>query len=211
MKVTQSIESNANILANSPLKENIASALKGMPFNFYICEDITDTFMIPCFILILDGTLIKEKDNNIIDTWECSLCNWSGKRKKCLKCRKQQECDKEIQPEDAHLFSWPQYKEPTILFHADKRERDVEGLVSLIPPMPVTDPFSHELEKWVKSICLQRQRKALKWRDEFEKWHAIKREKDAVMPKTFAQIAKQKWRPKEMTFELPSPEFEEDK
>ena len=211
MHVTQSIESNVNILASSPLKENIATALKGMPFDFYICEDITDTFMVPCFILILDGTLIKEKDNNIIDTWECSLCDWSGKRKKCLKCRKQPDCAKEITSNDAPLFAWPQYREPAILLNADKRERNVEGLVSLIPPMPVTEPFSRELEEWIKSTCLQRQRKALKWRDEFEKWHALQREKDAVKPKTFAQIAKQKWRPKGMTFELPSPEFEEDK
>ena len=211
MRVTQSIESNANILASSPLIEKIASAIKGMPFNFYICEDITDAFMIPCFVLILDGALIKEKDNNIIDTWECSLSSWSGKRKKCLKCRKQPDCAKEIPKEDAPLFSWPQYKEPAIIFNVDKRERDVEGLVSLIPPMSVTEPFSNELEGWIKSTCLQRQRKALKWRDEFEKWHALQREKDAVKPKTFAQIAKQKWRPKGMTFELPSPEFEEDK
>ncbi len=210
MHVTQSIESNVNILASSPLKENIVSALTDMPFSLYICEDISDAFMIPCFILILDGALIT-KDNKIIDTWECCLCDWSGKRKKCLKCRKQPECAKEIPPEDEYLFSWPQYKEPAILFNADKRERDVEGLVSLIPPIPVTEPFSQELEEWIKSTCLQRQKKALKWRDEFEKWHVIQREKDAAKPKTFAQIAEQRWRPKEMTFEFPSPEFEDDK
>lgn len=58
MLVTQSVENNVNVLVKSSTAK-ISSTLKGMPCNHYLCEDITDTFMIPGFILILEGHLLK--------------------------------------------------------------------------------------------------------------------------------------------------------
>ena len=46
MLVTQSIENNVNILANSPTAENIISVLQGMPFDYFHCADAVDTFAI---------------------------------------------------------------------------------------------------------------------------------------------------------------------
>lgn len=201
------IETNVNIYAESSLAENIASILKDMPFNYFICSGVSDVCMIPCFVTMLDGDCIR-KDNKDIDTWECCISNWSGKREKCFKCRKYDECNKEIPPEDAYLFSSPEFNAPAILFNADKRQREVEGLVSLIPPMPVTQPFSRELEEWIKSTCLDFHMQALKWRDKYDQWDAIQREKYAVRPKTFAEIAEMRWMSRNIKIEITGPEFE---
>jgi hypothetical protein len=162
MLVTRSIETNVNILANSPTAKNISSTLKCMPFNHYLCEDITDTFMIPCFILILDGHILT-KDNKEIDLFECFLTEWSGRMKKCLRCRNYHDCLKSPAAAKDVDFG-PEYKAPVILLHADRRQRDVEGLVALIPPMPVNEPFSLELEYWLRSKCFVWHKKALRWR-----------------------------------------------
>ena len=86
MLVTQSIESNVNILANSPMAENIVSILQDMPFGYYNCQHIIDSFMIPCFVILLDGRVLT-KDNQDIDIWECYLARWEGRLKKCSKCK----------------------------------------------------------------------------------------------------------------------------
>jgi hypothetical protein len=206
MHVTQSIESNVNILANSPLRDNIASILKGMPFDHFICKNITDAFMIPCFVLLLDGSLLT-KGNSDIDIWECYLVQWEGRLKKCTRCKNYNGCHKSaILGKD--IDTGPKREEPVILLNADKKQQEVEGLVALIPPMPVNDPISHELEEWIKLTCLVFHQKTLKWRKEYNKWHTLKLEKDASRPKTFREIADRKWRPKNITVELPSPELD---
>jgi hypothetical protein len=166
MPVSRSIESNVNILANSPTAENIAFILKQMPFNHYLCEDFTDVIMIPCFILILDGRVLTE-DNPDINRFECYLTEWSGRMKKCPQCRNYNDCIESNDLEEDIDFG-PEYKAPIILLHADKKQRDVDGLVALIPPMPVTEPFSSALEFWLRSTCLTWQKKALRWREEFD-------------------------------------------
>ena len=207
MLVTQSIESNVNILANLPTAENILSILQGMPFDLYHCQDVTDTFMIPHFILFLDGHVLTE-DNKDIDIWECYLTNWTGRMSKCPRCRKYNDCSAEDNIEEEDIDIRHDYKAPVILLHADKRQREVEGLVALIPQIPVVEPFSLELEDWLKSTCLGWQKKALRWRKEFEQWRAIEEQKYSCKPKTFSEIAARKWMPRKMTFEISGPEFE---
>jgi hypothetical protein len=206
MLVTQSIESNINILANSQTAENISSVLKCMPFHYYLCEDITDTFMIPCFILILDGHVLT-KDNRDINLFECFLTEWSGRMKKCLRCRKHIDCLKSTAAAKDIDFG-PDYKAPVILLHADKKKREVEGLVALIPPMPVNETYSLELKYWFRSTCLAWHKKALRWRKTNDQWNAIESEKDACKPKKFSEIAEERWLPKNIKIELNGPEFE---
>jgi len=206
MTVSRSIENNVNILANAPAAENIASILNSMPFNHCSCEDITDVIMIPCFILILDARVLTE-DNPEINRFECYLTEWSGRMKKCPQCRYYHDC---LEPADLgeDMNFGPEYKAPIILLHADKKQRDVEGLVALIPPMPVTEPFSSEFEDWMCSTCLTWQKKALRWREEFDKWETIERQKDHHKQKTYSEIAAERWMPKNLRVELQIPEFE---
>ena len=119
MLVSRSIENNVNILANSQTARNISSVLKCMPFNHKRCQDITDTIMIPCFVLIIDGHLLT-KDNRDINFLECYLNEWKGSMKKCLRCRKHCDCLETASLEN-NIDTGPDYKAPTILLHADKR------------------------------------------------------------------------------------------
>jgi len=206
MIVSRSIESNVNILANSPTTETISSILSHMPFDHCLCEDITDVIMIPCFILILDGYVLTE-DNPEISRFECYLTEWSGRMKKCPQCRNYHDCHKSADLREDMDFG-PEYKAPIILLHADKKQRNVEGLVSLIPPIPVTEPFTRELEYWLSSTCSIWHKKALRWREEFDKWHAIESQKDYHKQKTYSEIASERWMPKNISVELQIPEFE---
>jgi len=205
MLVTQSVESNVNIFAKSPTARNILSALKGMPFDHYRCEDFFDIIMIPCFITILDGHLLT-KDNLDIDLLECFLTEWSGRMKKCRRCGRYHDC-LESPATEKDIDTGPHYKAPFILLHSDTKQRDVEGLVALIPPMTVEEPFSLELKNWLKSTCLVLHKKALKWREKYDQWIAIECERDACKQKTFAEIAEERWMPKNIKIELNGPEF----
>ena len=207
MFVSKFIESNVNILASLPMAENISSILKNMPFDVCHCKDAIDAFMIPCFILFLDGNVLNP-DNQDIGQWECCLTGWTGKMKKCIRCRNYRECLKADTIEAENIDIGPNYKEPVILLHAEKKQQDVEGLVALIPPLPVTEPFSLELEDWLKSTCIVWHKKALQWRKEFNQWQAIKNQKYSCKQKTFAEIANERWMPRELNVVLPRPEFE---
>ncbi|MEN6637635.1 MAG: hypothetical protein ABFC95_00385 [Smithella sp.] len=115
--------------------------------------------MIPCFILILDALVLTE-DNPAINRFESYLTGWSGRMKKCPQCRNYDDClESDDLGKDINIGT--EYKPPIILLHADKKQHDVEGLVALIPPMPVTKPFSSELEFWMRSTCLAWHKKAL--------------------------------------------------
>lgn len=208
MSVSRSVESNVNLLANSSTAENISSVLNRMPFGLFFCEDFTDVIMIPCFILILDGRVLTE-DNPDINRFECYLTEWSGRMKKCPQCRKYHDCIESADLEKDMDFG-PEYKAPIILLHADKKQRDVEGLVALIPPMPVTEPFSRELEYWLRSTCLAWQKKVLRWREENDKWQAIECKKDYHKQKTYSEIAAERWMPKNTRIELQIPEYEKN-
>lgn len=205
MPVSRSIENNVNILAHSPTAENISSTLQQMPFSHYLCDGFTDVIMIPCFILILDARVLT-KDSPEINRFECYLTEWSGRMKKCSQCRNYDNCHESANPDEDMDFG-PEYKAPIILLHADKKPRDVEGLVALIPPMPVTEPFSRELESWLRSTCLTWHKKALRWREEFDKWQAIECQKDYHKQKTYSEIAAERWMPKNLRVELQIPEF----
>lgn len=206
MLVTQSVESNVNILAKSRMARNISFALKGMSFGHYRCEDFVDIIMIPCFITILDGHVLT-KDSLDIDLLECFLTDWSGRMKKCCRCGRYHDC-LESPATEKDIDTGPHYKAPFILLHSDKKQRDVEGLVALIPPMKVEAPFSPELKNWIKSTCLDLHKKALKWRDKYDQWIAIECEKDACKPKKYSEIAEERWMPQKIEIELDGPEFE---
>lgn len=207
MLITRSIENNVNILADAPTAENISSTLKCMPFIHYFCEDITDTFMVPCFILILDGHVLT-KENSEIELFECYLTKWSGRMKKCRRCKSYRNClNTAIAAKDEDFG--PDYKTPVILLHADKKQREVAGLAALIPPMPVNEPFSLELEYWMRSTCLAWHKKALRWRKKNDQWVNIEYQKDLCKHKTYSERADEKWTPKNIKIELKLPEFEE--
>lgn len=207
MLVSQSIESNINILANTPTAKNISSVLKCMPFNHYLCEDITDTFMIPCFIMILDGHVLT-KDNRDLNLFECFLTEWSGRMKKCRRCKKYHDCLESTAAAKDIDFG-PEYKAPVIMLHAKKKQREVEGLVALIPPLQVQEPFSLELEYWIRATCLAWHKKALRWRKKNNQWVAIECQKDSCKPKKFSEMAAERWIPKNIKIELNFPKFEE--
>jgi hypothetical protein len=170
IRITQSIETNVNVLATSPMTENIISILEDMPFSCFKCESVGDVFMIPCFMWFLDGRILT-KDNKAIEDMECFLNWYHGELKKCPQCERYDDCIKDGDVAKLDM-GMPKHKAPAILLHADKKQREVESLISLIPPMPVTEPFSSELVEWIQSTCLVWQKKALKWRVEYEQWCA---------------------------------------
>lgn len=207
MFAPKSIENNVNILANAPMAENISSILKNMPFDVYPCEDAIDAFMIPCFILFLDGNVLTP-DNQGIDQWECCLTGWTGKMQKCIHCRNYCKCFKVNALNAEKIDIGPNYKESVILLNADKKQREVEGLVTLIPPMPVEETFSMELVDWLRLTCLVWHEKALQWRKKFNQWQAIKNQKYYSSSKTLEDIATERWISRNNTYEIPRPVFE---
>ncbi len=207
MHVTQSIESNINILAQTSTAEQITASLHDMPFDLYICQNVTDIFMIPSFIQFVDGSILSS-DKQDIDVWECYLTDWTGRMKKCRRCKNYFVCAKSNDVPPELMDMGPDYNAPAILLHADKRQREVEGLKSLLPPMPVYDIFSTELKDWIKLTCLSWHKKALRWRKEFDQWRAVRNLKDSRKPKTYREIADEKWMPRRISVELRVPDFE---
>jgi hypothetical protein len=127
--------------------------------------------------------------------------------KKCPQCKTYHDCLKSTAAAKDIDFG-PEYKAPVILLHADKRQRDVAGLVSLIPPMTVEEPFSLELKYWIKSTCLVLHKKALRWRAKYEQWVSLEYQKDLCKHKTYSEIADERWVPKKITIEFNIPEFD---
>ncbi len=206
MLVSRCIENNVNILANSPTAENISSTMKHMPFIHYLCEDITDTFMIPGFILVLDGHVLAN-NNREINLFECFLAGWSGRMKKCPHCKTYHDCLKSTGASKDIDFG-PEYKAPVILLHADKKQREVEGLVALIPPVPINEPFSSELEYWLRLTCFSWYKKALRWRGKNDQLNAVECQKELCKHKKYSEIAEETWLLKNIKIELNLPGFE---
>ena len=172
---TQTILTNVNLLAKSPMAENIISILEDMPFSYFKCESVNDVFMIHCFIWFFDGRILTKDNNDVkdIDDMECFLDGWNAGMQKCPQCERYDDCIKDDDAAKVLDRGIPEYKSPAILLNADRNQRNnVEGLVSLIPPMPVTEPFSSELEEWIKTTCLDWQTKVLKWAVKYQKWSA---------------------------------------
>lgn len=104
--------------------------------------------------------MIVSTDRQQRDRFNCYFVEWSGRMKKYRQCRKYQDYLASANLEEAIDFG-PEYKAPIILLHGDKKQRDMEGLVALIPPLPVTEPLLFELEFWLRSTCLAWYKKAL--------------------------------------------------
>ena len=175
---TQTIVTNVNILVKSPMAENIIPILEDMPFSYFKCESVSDVFMIPCFIWFFDGRVLTKDNRDVkdIDDMECFLDGWNAGMQKCPRCERYDDCIKEAAAAKVLDKGMPEYKAPAILLNADRSQHKVEGLVSLSPPMPVTEPFSSELEEWIKTTCLDWQTQVLKWAVKYQKWLAEKAE-----------------------------------
>lgn len=207
MRVTQSQESNINILAHTRTSRQIISCLDGMPFDLYRCRHVIDIFMIPRFIQLVDGNILT-KDTQDIDVWECYLTSWTGRMKKCPRCKSYYVCNKSYDGPIEEIDIGPEYNAPIILLHADKKQLEVEGLITLIPPMPVHDIFSLELKDWIKATCLLWHKKALHWRKKFDQWNAAMELQYNCKRKTYREITDTKWMPRKITVEFSSPEFD---
>jgi len=200
-------ENTVNIWATEKTRKEISKIFKKMPFDLYTADAVTDIIMIPCFSLLLDGAVLT-KDNRHINLLECYFTEWKGNMKKCLRCRNHRDCLEATSLEE-DIDIGPEYKVPVILLHANKKQREVEDLVALIPPMPVNEPFSLELEYWLKSTCLACQNKALRWLKKNDQWAAIEHQKDSNKQKTCSEIAAERWMPKNIKVKLTLPEFKE--
>ncbi|HPD57012.1 MAG TPA: hypothetical protein P5294_07155 [Smithellaceae bacterium] len=205
MLVTQTIENNVNIMATPPTAQKLCAILDRMSFDYYLCDDVIDSFMIPCFLLLLDGNVLTE-DNPEIDQWECFLTRFSATRDKCPQCRHYRNCLEMNAGEDIDIG--PDYNVPVILLNAEKKQRTVDGLITIIPPMPTEDDFSPELEQWLISTCLAWHRKAQKWRGDVDKWISLSELKNYRKPTKYAEIAETKWQPRKIELKLPKPELE---
>lgn len=202
--VTQNIESNVNLWVPEDMAIAISRVFEKMPFELYLCQEVADVFMIPHFILIIDGRIIT-KANNDIEIWECYLSDWSGKMEKCRRCRNQEDCIPKIIDNDLRVG--PEFNPPTILLNRGKMQRDVEGLIAIIPPVPDIDHVSKELELWLHSITLTWHRRAQKWRKEFDSWNFLEELREDRRPKKASDMARTKWMPRKIEIKLPTPEF----
>ncbi len=61
---------------------------------------------------------------------------------------------------------------------------------------------------WLCSTCSIWHKKALRWREEFDKWHTIECQKDFYKQKAYEEIAAERWMSKNIRVELQIPEFE---
>lgn len=184
----------------------IYKCLVGMPFELYNCSDAIDVVMGSHFVLILDGSMLLRDDPDI-ESLECYLSNFSGEMIKCKRCRN--NCLKaELISETENISFGPDYKVPIIFLNPDKRQRDVEGLMAIVPPVTMTEPFSLELKQWLNETILSFHKKALIWREENNKWTNIEILKDSRKQITALEIAQERWRPKEININMKFPDFE---
>lgn len=204
--VTQDFDTTVNLWIKRDLVADISKALMNTPLELYLCRNAIDTFMIPSFIMILDGRLITQADKDI-DTLECYLSGWSGKMKKCKRCRNQKECT----PEDVggNIFDGPEYNPPIIMLNPDKKQRQVDGLFSLTPSEPFTQPFSEELALWLRSTVSFWHTKVQRWRIEYDRWVALEEiREDYRRPPKWSDVARARWLARKSTIKLPAPLFD---
>lgn len=84
----------------------------------------------------------------------------------------------------------------------------LEGLLALVPPVAVTEPFSPELQQWLVEKIIAFHKKALLWREKYNKWTNLEILKDFQKPKTAAEIAQERWLPKKRSIDLKFPDFD---
>lgn len=204
MIVTQQMDNTISLWIKKELIDGVSNIFKETYLELYECRNAIDTFMTPHFILILDGRLIT-KDDKDIDTWECYLSGWSGKLSRCNRCQNRQECISDEVDDDTK--DSPEYNPPIILLHQDKMQRQVEGIISLLPPVPVTNPLSDELTLWIQSEIFVWYRKVQRWRKEFDQWIITEELREKYRPKKASDIAKARWLPRKITTELPTSKF----
>ena len=202
-RVTYSLENTVAIWTMPAIAEEMSKFLKAMPFEVVNCEDAIDACMIPHFCLVLDGQMLR-KDDQYIESLECYLTGFAGRMEKCRRCRNLTGCDVDVLD---GIDTEPDYKVPVVLLYPEKRERDVEGLVAVVPPMVQTEPFSAELQQWIIKTVWNFHRKALLWRNEFEKWITVDELREFKRSKTATEIAERRWLPRRMVFELKFPDY----
>lgn len=105
----------------------------------------------------------------------------------------------------------PDFKSLIILLNKDKMQRQVEGLIAMIPPMSSSGQSSPKFNRWVRSISLAWHKKALIWRERHDRWHTVEIHRKSSRFKTAPEIAKKRWGyPKKIIFELKSPGMHEN-
>lgn len=204
--VIYSLENTASMWVSQSIKIEMHKCLVDMPFELYNCSDAIDAFMIPSFVLILDGSMLLMDDLDI-ESLECYLSNFSGEMIRCKRC-KNHCCKPDLTLETDNISFSPEYKVPIIFLNPDKRQRDVEGLIAIVPPVAVTEPFSLELKQWLKETILSFHKKALIWREEFDQWEYIRILEDSRKQKTALEITRERWQPKKIKIHLKFPDFE---
>lgn len=208
--ISYALESTIATWVPQSMGSIISTYLAGLPFEICNFSDITDILLIPYFVLIIDGTMLSKDDPNI-ESLECFLSNFSGKMTKCRKCRNHADCSLDINTllKAEGISFGSDYILPIILFNPDKRQRNIESMRAIVPPIAGTESFSPELQKWLSVEILAFHKKALRWRKENTKWVNLEILKDSRRQKTVAEVATEKWLPKNSKIELKIPKFEE--
>jgi len=171
----------------------------------YACDSACDLIMIPNFIQIIDGRLMTDR-NKDLPVLSCILTEYSGHMEQCGRCRHHQDCltDAESRKteEDENYDSGPDYNVPTIMLHAEARQREIECLPAILPPMKVKEGISDSLAYWLQKTVSYWHRKALIWRIAYQEWHTLeemRRLQQKAKKETkgkAAEIAREKWQPK---------------
>ena len=211
------VEDTVVVWATPSLTEAISGILADMDAEVYVCDSAIDLMMIPSFIQIIDGHLLINDDRDLY-TISCMLTDYSGNIKQCGRCRHHQDCLTDAESwktdKDAVYFnSGPKYRPPMIMLNAEAKQRDVDGLLSLLPPMKVEEVISDDFAYWLLNTVSYWHRKVLAWRVKYQEWDMIEtnrwlqEEAQEDMKITSAEIAKKKWHPRSFTIELRSPDF----
>ncbi len=102
------------------------------------------------------------------------LTEYSGNMAQCGRCRHHRDCltdDESREPEE--YDSGPEYKAPAIMLNAEVRQREIEGLLAILPPMKGREGISDDLAYWLRNKVSYWHRKALAWRVEYREWDTL--------------------------------------
>lgn len=164
-------ENTVAIWISPELKSAIESSLENQNFNTYFCSTAIDLVMIPSFVQVVDGQLCCEEDHDL-STLECILNNYSGELLQCRRCNYHKDCliNSEWQRKEHHIDYGPEYNPPVIMLNAEAKQRDLKGLLALIPPI-LSKHF--DMGNWLLKTILHWHKKVLDWRIEYDKWNIL--------------------------------------
>jgi len=210
------LENTIAVWATPSLRREITGILTDMDAEVYVCDSACDLIMIPSFIQIIDGLLMTDRDKDF-PVLSCILTEYSGHMEQCGRCRHHQDCLTDTESRETEEYekydSGPEYTVPTIMLHAEARQRDIEGLLAILPPMKLREGLSDGLAYWLRKTISYWHRKALVWRIAYQEWNTLEemrrlqQKEKKGMNRRAAEIAWKKWQPKSVSLELRSPDF----